>query len=187
MTFKTDSFRLYKEVGRGWFLTIPVPDQDVPALEQEICKDAPFGVTIAKYRERRSLNANAYFHILVNKIAEKTGTCEDQTKKKLVLRYGALARNEDGTTVGVMLPFNKEPEAVGIKYPKWFGDKTVLTKDGEARFSCYLVYAETHTYNREQMSRLINGAVDEARELGIETMTPAELAALVNRYERTAD
>jgi hypothetical protein len=33
------------------------------------------------------------------------------------------------------------------------------------------------------MNRLIEGTVDEAKNLGIETMTPDELARMMNRYK----
>lgn len=36
------------------------------------------------------------------------------------------------------------------------------------------------------MNRLIQGTVDEASNLGIEVLTPQELAAMMNRYKEGA-
>lgn len=52
-------------------------------------------VEIKKHREKRSLSANAYFHVLCNKISAETGESEDAVKRRLVVSYGALARDMD--------------------------------------------------------------------------------------------
>ena len=58
-------------------------------------------VEIKKHREKRSLSANAYFHVLCNKISAETGESEDAVKRRLVVSYGALARDKDGKPVGL--------------------------------------------------------------------------------------
>jgi hypothetical protein len=40
------------------------------------------------HREKRSLNANAYFHVLSGKIAEKLGTSLTHEKNRLIREYG---------------------------------------------------------------------------------------------------
>ena len=57
----------------------------------------------AWYKESRSLNANAYFHVLVDKIAEKMQLGADEIKVKMVLEYGTMA-TECGEPVIVALP-----------------------------------------------------------------------------------
>lgn len=63
-------------------------------------------VEIKKHREKRSHSANAYFHVLVNKIAAETGESDDLVKERLVVAYGTIARDKDGCTVGFKLPTN---------------------------------------------------------------------------------
>ena len=41
-------------------------------------------VEVKKHREKRSHSANAYFHVLVNKIAAETGESDDLVKERLV-------------------------------------------------------------------------------------------------------
>ena len=67
-------------------------------------KDQQLSIEIKKYREKRSKDANAYFHVLVNKIAEAQGLGNDEVKKSMVIEYGALAKDDDGYTVGFKLP-----------------------------------------------------------------------------------
>ena len=50
--------------------------------------DGDLLIEVKKTRRKRSLNANAYFHVLVGKIAEKNRTSKAFTKNLLMARYG---------------------------------------------------------------------------------------------------
>jgi hypothetical protein len=43
-------------------------------------------------------------------------------------------------------------------------------------YRCYLFYKRTHTLDSKEMSRLIDGAIQVAKELGIDTDTPEQIA-----------
>ena len=45
-------------------------------------------ITAKAHREKRSINANAYFHVLAGKIAEKVGTTITHEKNRLLRSYG---------------------------------------------------------------------------------------------------
>ena len=45
-------------------------------------------------------------------------------------------------------------------------------------------YYGSSAYNTKQMSRLIDAAVNDCKEQGIETLPPEEIKAMVNAYER---
>jgi hypothetical protein len=133
---------------------------------------------LAWYREQRSLNANAYFHVLVDKIAEKMQLGADEVKVKMVLEYGTIA-TEGGDVVIAALPKSADV-AKYHKYAKWLDDFTA--KNGKP-YSQYVLYKHTHTLDKTEMMRLIDGVVYEAKELGIETRTPEELANLISTWE----
>jgi hypothetical protein len=145
-------------------------------------RDFSVDIEIKKHREKRSKDANAYFHVLVHKIAEKLGEGNDERKKKIVIESGALARGSDGQIIGLMLPEKIDAEKLW-KYVRPYDVKTIKGK----KYVCYLVYKETHEMDTREMSRCIDEAVKEAKELGIETATPAELERLKSEwrnYER---
>ena len=50
-----------------------------------------------------------------------------------------------------------------------------------------ILYYGSSTYDTAQMSRLINLAVQDCKEQGIETMTPQELAAMMEGWNAQAD
>lgn len=117
------------------------------------------------YKEKRSLNANAYFHVLVGKIAKALGEGEDMVKSALVSDYGAQAAI-------IALPCEVTPASAGIAYSRWLNN--FMSPKG-VKCSQYAVYKPTHTLDTAEMARLIDGAVTEAQQLGIETKTPEEL------------
>lgn len=136
-------------------------------------KDDDLTIEIKKYRKKRSLDANAYFHVLANKIAQAQSLGEDEVKKSLVLEYGALAKDKDGDTVGFKLPSSVDIDTI-YPYAKVFD---VREEDG-LTFNCYLVYKRTRDLDSKEMFRLIEGTIYVAQDLGIETATPEELAKM---------
>lgn len=134
-------------------------------------KSSDVNVEIKKWREPRSKDANAYFHVLVNKIAEAMSLGDDEVKRNLVVEYGALAKDEDGNTLGAMLPATADIDQF-YPYTRFF--KT-MTLDGR-EYRCYLFYKRTHTLDSKEMARLIDGAIYVARGLGIDTDTPEQIA-----------
>lgn len=141
-------------------------------------KDKDLDIEIKQHRERRSKNANAYFHVLVNKIAQEIGEPEEVTKVRLVTSFGPLARTEDGKYLMFVLPLKADATDF-YKYAVLYDQRTV---DG-VLCNCWKVYKDTHMMDTKEMSHLIEGAIAEAKELGIETATPKELEELQARWE----
>lgn len=142
-------------------------------------KDSDISIEIKKYREKRSKDANAYFHVLVNKIAETQGLGNDEVKKSLVIEYGALAKDDEGNTVGFKLPASVKIESI-YPYAKVFD----IREENNRIFNCYLVYKHTHEMDSKEMARLIDGAIYVAKDLGIETDTPEQLARYKEEWGR---
>ena len=136
----------------------------------EALKEADLEINIKKWRQRRSKDANAYFHVLVNAIAEARGISDSEVKRSLVEDYGVIDRDEDGA-IGFMLKVGIDPHRVA-NYVRMV--KTVL-RDGMP-FNCYLVLKPTHEMDTKEMARLIEGAITEAQELNIDVDTPDKQA-----------
>lgn len=139
-------------------------------------------IEIKQHREKRSKSANAYFHVLVNKIAGELNESDESVKTRLVIEYGTIARDEDGMTIGFKMPASVN----AAKYYKYIRCFDQRTENGKL-FNCYLVYKETHEMDSKEMAHLIGGTIQEAQELGIETDTPETLAryqAEWRRYEQ---
>jgi hypothetical protein len=135
-------------------------------------RDFDINIEIKRHRNKRSLSANAYFHVLAGKIAERQGLGNDEVKTSLVCEYGSPARDTtDGSVVGFKLPASVDANLI-YPYVKQFDTRT---EDGRV-FNCYIVYKQTHLMDSAEMGRLIDGAIYVAKDIGIETDTPEQIA-----------
>lgn len=130
---------------------------------------------VKEYKEKRSKDANAYFHCLVNKLARYYNLPDEEMKIKMNLDYGTIAKFEDGRIQGCKVPKGTDMK-VFYKYSKWY-------KIDEEGNDCYIFYKATHELNRTEMSQLINGVVQECQDIGIETKSQAELQSLLEAYQ----
>ena len=136
-----------------------------------------YDIEIKERRQRRSLDANAYFHVLVREIADATNLGFEEVKTNLVVEYGAIARDKNGASIGFKLPASADVSEI-YRYVKWFDERV----ENGVHFNCYIVFKQTHLMDTSEMARLIDGTVREAKQLDIETMTPAELERLKEEW-----
>lgn len=159
-------------------ITFTINEKD--ALEQidEILQIEKLTVEAKKFRQQRSLDANAYFHVLVNQLARKIGTGDSEMKVRMNLEYGAIARNIDGTKVGIKVPYGTNVEQF-YPYCRKFGE----CEENGITFEKYLLYKQTHELDTKEMSDLISGVVEECKRLGIETKTKEELDSMLSEWK----
>ena len=141
-------------------------------------KDAVWDIEPHKERKSRSLNANSYFHVLVQKLAQAQNPPISLAKCKnmMIAAYGQ-PEYIDGQQAIIKsnVPQEKMQE---IEYLH-----TALVKISEENGTeCYFyrIYRGTHTYNNIEMQKLIEGVVQECKDAGIETATPAEIAKMID-------
>ena len=141
-------------------------------------KDAVWDIEPHKERKGRSLNANSYFHVLVQKLAQaqQPPVSLAKCKNMMIAAYGQ-PEYIDGQQAIIKsnVPQEKMQE---IEYLH-----TALVKISEENGTeCYFyrIYRGTHTYNTIEMQKLIEGVVQECKDAGIETATPAEIAKMID-------
>lgn len=134
-----------------------------------------------KHRKKRSLDANAYFHVLVGKIADAMSPPISKTKAKNILigRYGQQEFLEDGKPVVIKTNI---PVADMLEQEFLHCSPCGVQKEKEAEVVFYKVYRGSHTLDSKEMSILIDGTVEECRLLGIETIPPSELKRMVESW-----
>lgn len=131
-------------------------------------------VEVKKQSKKRSLSANAYFHVLSDKIADAIGVSKAHAKNFLLARYGQRELDEDGNYITLAV---KE----GIDLSEREDIHTALVDRDLIKGEWYDIYAvvrPSHTYTSAEFNSLLIGTTAEAKELGIETMTPQEIARL---------
>lgn len=128
-------------------------------------------IDIKKHREKRSLNANAYCWVLIEKIAEKMKLSKEDIYRRMLADYGTIAVDSEGKKVIFSVKANIDVSKY-FKYYKFLGD----SKDKQ--YKHYYVIKGSSEYDTEEMKRFIDGIVQDCEMLGIETMTPEEIARL---------
>jgi hypothetical protein len=140
-------------------------------------KDVDLDVTIKKYRKKRSLDANAYFFVLADKVAERTGLSKEEVYKEAIKNIGGVS-----DIVCIKNEFvDRLREAWHNNGIGWQTETLPSKIDGCTNV---ILYYGSSTYNTEQMSRLIDNIVQDCKSLGIETMPPCEIEALKSLWER---
>ena len=124
---------------------------------------------VKEYKEKRSLSANAYYWVLVNKIAEVLETSKEEIHMSMLKNYSQI-------TV-VCLPAEENIKGF-VKYYELDG----AFKNKEKLFKTYKVYKPSSEMNKKEMASLIDGVVSEAKALNIETLTPNQLLELKSKW-----
>lgn len=154
-------------------LTLELDSDFRESFEQ--LREAELDIEIKKHRKRRSLDANAYAWVLIDKIAQVM-----QIEKKQI--YREAIRNIGGVSEVLCM----QEEAVDKFCRSWaehgIGWQTEVMPSKIAGCSNVMVYFGSSTYDTKQMGALIDQLIQDAKELGIETLSPDELSRLAG-YE----
>jgi hypothetical protein len=121
---------------------------------------------IDKYKEKRSLNANAYCWVLIGKIADILRISKDDCYLKMLKRYGQGAV--------VKIP-KKYVEAFKMCYP--YHEEHEKLKDEETA-QYFRFWVGSSNYSTYEMSIFLDGIITEAKDLGIRTETPEQIAKM---------
>ena len=112
-------------------------------------------------KKHRSLSQNAYMWQLINEIGVKVRKSKEEVYLDLLKNYG------QGIYVKIRAEINPK------NYFKYY------TKEGEDN-NCifYKVYRGSSEYDSKEMTILIDGLIQECKQVGIETLTPEQIAQM---------
>ena len=148
-----------------------------PAARQFVLsmKNRTYTCELKEQHKKRSLDANAYFWVLADKLAEAT-----RISKEDIYRHAIREIGGNSTTVCVR---DRAAEKLCQGWEKnglgWLADTFPSKLPGCANVT---LYYGSSTYDTKQMSRLIDNIVQDCQAVGIETLTPDKLALLVEEW-----
>ena len=131
-------------------------------------------------KEKRSLNANALYFKMVGKMAAALRISTPAMHNQLLRKYGE-AEVVDGEEVWVALPDTEETERKVDEDGEYHFLPT-NKKTGSKRW--YKMLKPSHEYDTAQMSRLIDGAAEEMRQMGLVPPMDEEIEKAIQAYER---
>lgn len=124
---------------------------------------------VKEYKEKRSLNANNYAWKLITEIANVMRLSKEEVYIEMLKLYG------QSEMVSVLADIDVS------KYFKYYSEAGESILNGK-KFKHYKVYMGSSEMDTKQMSILIDGIVQEAKQLDIETMTPEQLSRLKEEW-----
>lgn len=146
---------------------------------KELLEAGSLDVEIKKHRERRSLDANAYYWLLVGKIGKATGESKNRIHNIMLDRYGELDAMPDGSLI--LFCIRDDIDYLEFPYLHLKPTQKTLSK-GSRIYRWYFQIKGSSEYNTAEMSRLIDGIISECREMEIETIPPEELERMMEAY-----
>lgn len=155
-------------------LTLAIQGDFRPYIEKFSDKDLTIKIT--PFKAKRSLNANAYSWVLINKLAEKLNISPDEVYRNAIRHIGGVYEIICCQNKAVD-KFCKSWQRNGIGWQTEILDSKI---DGCTNVVCYYGSSE---YDTKQMSRLIDNIVQDCKAVGIETMTPDELERLCDAWQ----
>lgn len=149
-------------------------DGDSAELDDLMACDK-LNIEIKPYHQRRSLNANAYAWVLIDKLAEKLNIPREEVYRHAVTQIGGVSE---------IVSVKKKAVAALAKVWKSRGlgwQIETVESDGDNVF-CVLYYGSSE-YDSSQMKRLIDQLVTECKLQDIDTMSAEERSRLLDSWK----
>jgi hypothetical protein len=157
---------------RGTVL-IGVPETYLPALEELF--NADVDVKISKHREKRSLDANSYFWVLLDQLAEKIG----ESKAEI---YKSYIRNIGGVSDTICLKEKAVEDFCKGWQKNGLGWQTEVVDSKLKGCKNVIVYYGSSTFDSAQFSRLLDMLIQDCNAVGVPTATEKEINQMIERW-----
>ena len=174
---ETISFRHIKLEG-GWLMVKPEPETLGKAMViVRSHKDKLYDLEVKEHRKKRSLDANAYAWVLINKLADAMRIAPIEVYRQAIQNVGGnyevIPIKEEAAD-----RFKQVWEAQGLGWPCVDMGKSKLQGFRNLR-----AYYGSSTFSVSQMQVFIDNLVQDCRALNIETLTPDKLALLMEEWQ----
>lgn len=130
---------------------------------------------IKRVYKKRSLDANAYFWVLIDRLAAVLGIPKNELYRQRIREIG-------GVSDTVCVPDRAVKRLVSIWEDKglgWSAETFPSKIDGCTNVT---LYYGSSAFDTQQMARLIDSIVQDCQQLGIETKSPEEVASLLKQW-----
>ena len=142
-------------------------------------KEKSLDIDLKQHREQRSVRQNSYYRLLISKLATALLISEPHAHNLMLRKYGQLLYINENL-VYVVLP-DTDATAKELNEKEEYHVKPTSEvktgKDGKM-WRTYLMLRGSSDLDTAEMTRLIEGTIQEARDLGLDTDTPEEIERL---------
>lgn len=150
-------------------------------MGDNVDKNTLFDLSPHVEKRGRSLDANAYFHKLCTLLAQAQTPPISMIRAKnmMIADYGQPEYIDDEP---VIIKSNLPPDKMGDM--EYIHTSCFRIKDeNDKKVYFYRVYRGTHTYNSVEFAKLLEGTIQECKNVGIETLPPVEIERMKKDLE----
>ena len=162
------------------------PFEDFRQAYEELKGCEKLSLEIKRYKRKRSLDANAYYWVLIGKLAKVLQLSNPELHNKMLCLYGQPEIFE-GKPVYMTIPDTDAAVEKVTHATDYHLQPTSQVREGNdgIMYRTYKLLRGSHTFNSEEMARLIDGLIGCCKDAGIpdaEIATPDEKRLLKERY-----
>lgn len=141
-------------------------------------------IKIGKYAKKRSLDANSYYWLLLGKLSKALNISAPHCHNLMLRRYGTF-KLFGGQVLYVVIPDTDEASRDADEAEECHIKPTSEVREGKdgLMYRTYIMLKGSREYSTVEFSNLVNGLVDECKQVGIETATPDEIAKMMALYD----
>ena len=132
-------------------------------------------LVLSKFRQKRSLNANNYAWLLLQKLAEERGQTKEEVYREFIKQYGIFRPVTVNKEAAETLEYIWQKNGLG-----WVVEETGRTDESVD----LLMYYGSSTYSTRQMARLLDAIVNDCKQCGIETLPPEQSEEMKRAWKR---
>lgn len=139
---------------------------------------------VKPHREHRTLSQNAYYWVLLGKTADVLRMSKSALHNRMLRNYGQYMRI-NGQIVTTALPDTDDTEKMVLEAETYHLKPTSQVRLGkhDTMYRTYVFMRGSSDYNTKEMTVLLDGLIQEAQSVEVETLTPDELARM-REYEQ---
>ena len=157
---------IFRDFRTGRFL-LTLELEGVTSAQLEGLDDKDLRLTLKKWREKRSLAANAYMWVLVTKIAMELKSTPEEIYEQFIMDYSLPEQDENGY---VVITVRGDVDMSRIP-----GHWKFYQASGDWKWKSYVKMMGSSDFDTKMMSDFLDVVIDQAESLGIETATPDEI------------
>lgn len=153
-----------------WMITFSTNENITGGIDK--IKDKVLRLVVKQYREKRSIDSNAYAWVLMQKIAEAVHS------DKWSVYLEMLAKHSRAFTHVIV-----RPDVVPRFEAEWRTVRNLgeITVNGQTGIQLQLYFGSS-TFDTKEMSVFIDGLIEECRQLEIETLPPNEIERMKREW-----
>ncbi len=131
------------------------------------------------YKQKRTLTQNSYYWALVGEVAKKNKIRANEIHNTNLRDLGLVLRIND-KLVPVYIPDTDDAEKTALNASEYHIKPTSEVKVGKdgVTYRCYVLLRGSSTFNTEEMGALLDLMIQQAESVGVEVMSPNEIARM---------